>query len=405
MNVYLKNLHPSAPTMLRLANLGGLLISAACTVGLGAACLNAAEPPTPVTAAAQQLVRQLGDPSYQARQRAELALTQLGVPAKDALMAGLRDSDAEIRARCRRVLVVVLDLDCQARIDAFAADTAGSTDHGLPGWDRYRKLVGENSAARQLFVEMQRAESEMLESAAADPASIGGVLEGRCAEVQRQLYQSNGEQRQPLSVGSVAALIFVAGDAEVPLTDRLGSYLNNFCYQPMPQQALMSGDHSEPLKKLLGVWVGRNTGTINSYQSLDLALRYDLRQGLEPAMSMVKNHAGQQPYMLQNAILAVGKFGDRRHVLALEPLLENNGQLGSYSQAGKTIKTEIRDVALAVLVHLAGQDLKDFGLTHAQKNPQYLFIASTLGFIDNSDRDAALKKWKAWSQSHPLAQP
>jgi hypothetical protein len=389
----------------RIANLAGVFVSVWCLAGPGMARLHAAPPESQAEGlSAVQWVRQLGDRSYQVRQRAELALTQLGIPAKDALMAGLRDTDAEVRARCRRVLVTVLELDCQARIEAFAADTQGTADHGLPGWDRYRALVGEGPAARQLFVEMQRAESELLESAAADPASIGGVLEGRCAEVQRQLYQPNGEERQPLSVGSVAALIFVAGDAEVPLTDRIGSYLNNFCYQPMPQQALSSGAFSEPFKKLLGVWVGRNTGNINSYQSLDLALRHDLRQGLQPAMSMVRNHGGQQPYMLQNAILAVGKFGDRSHMPALEPLLDNNGQLGSYSQSGMTLKTEIRDVALAVLLHLSGQDLKEYGLTHAQKNSQYLFIASTLGFVNNAQRDAALKKWRSWSQEHPSGQ-
>src|SRR5919106_1745186 len=110
----------------------------------GANCL-AADRATSLAAQeqAQQLVRELGSGSFRVRQRASRQLMELGVPAKDALIEGLKSSDAEIRDRCRRVLVGVLEEDYQARVDAFEADRQGRHEHHLPGWERFRTVAGQ----------------------------------------------------------------------------------------------------------------------------------------------------------------------------------------------------------------------------------------------------------------------
>ena len=65
-------------------------------------------------------------------------------------------------------------------------------------------------------------------------------------------------------------------------------------------------------------------------------------------------------------------------------------------------------MALAMLVQLSGQRLEDYGFPYiTQIQPgfranqqQVIFFSPTLmGFSDAAGRDAALKKWKSWSDA------
>ena len=83
------------------------------------------------------LVRQLGDDSYQVRQQAVQQLSDLGLKAQDALMAGLKDSDPQVRRQCRWILSDVMEGEFQQRVQAFLADTEDKQPHRIPGWERY----------------------------------------------------------------------------------------------------------------------------------------------------------------------------------------------------------------------------------------------------------------------------
>lgn len=345
---------------------------------------------------AMHWVDQLGSDSFRIRQRAEHELALLGVPAKDALMQGLKSSDAEVRDRCRRLLIVVLEQDYQARVDAFAADTQGRVDHHLPGWNRYKALAGESLAARQLFVEMQRSESKLLESATVDPDTGSEMLLARCDEMQQAASRQLDSDGRPLTLGSIAAAFFVGADSRVPINDRISAYLYNFSYQPALQSAMRGGPKVEALKRILGAWVLRTASSNNSYPGMVLAIQYDLREGLDPAIGMLKQTGGP-PHFVQFAILVVGRFGGKEHIPLLEHLLDNSTPLVTQNFGGQQLRCELRDVALATLVHLTQQDFKQYGFAHLERNPQTLFNTNSIGFATEEARAAAIRKWKLWS--------
>ena len=54
-------------------------------------------------ATAEQLVQQLGNDSYQQRERASQQLRDIGLQAKAALQGGMRHPDPEISQHCRRL--------------------------------------------------------------------------------------------------------------------------------------------------------------------------------------------------------------------------------------------------------------------------------------------------------------
>lgn len=384
--------------MSRTLALAGLIVGLACPPI--ARCLDTQEELKALHLRAVQLVEQLGSDSFRDRQRAERELSAMGLPAKNALLQGLTSRDAEVKDRCRRLLVVVLEQDYQARVDAFAADTQGLVDHHLPGWERFRNLAGATPSARQLFVDMQRSESKLLESAAADPDAASEMLLQRCEELQQFTSRQLDSDGRSLSLGSIAAAFFVGSDVRVPVNDRIASFLYNFSYQPVLQTGIRGRGQGECLKRILGAWVERTASSNHAYQGMVLSIQYELREGLLPATAMLKQ-VGGPAHFVQFAIVVVGKFGGKEHLPLLEAMLENKSALVTQNVGGQQLSCEVRDVALATLVHLTKQDHKDYGFTHLQKNSQMLFNANTVGFPNAEARKEALRKWNAWSAEHP----
>lgn len=342
---------------------------------------------------AQSLVRQLGDDSFAARQRAMQQLERLGVPAKQALLDGLKQDDAEIRWRCRHVLESVLELDLRDRLAQFAADEDGSEGLSLPGWERFKKLVGDDPADRELFVEMQRAEPDLLEAAENPNAPLDQAMQQRCAQIQQSLFAPDQRARRSAPLGSVVALFFVASRDEVQMTESLISYLHTFSYQPAFHEVMKDSRRSKPLKKLLGAWVGRNSGVASSYHNFMLALQYGLAEALEPATASLRSGSAQ-PYAQQYAMLVVGRFGSAEQVPLIEALLNDHSVLGSNNIDQQEVRTEVCDIALAILLHLTSEDPQAYGFKFLQKNPQSVIMPLSAGFANDNDRQSAIKKWR-----------
>ena len=64
-----------------------------------------------------------------------------------------------------------------------------------------------------------------------------------------------------------------------------------------------------------------------------------------------------------------------------------------------TIKIQVRDVALVVLLRMAGKDPGDYGFKLLRENPETLYFVYTFGFIDDEQRKAAHVKWAAESKA------
>src|SRR5207237_7662347 len=127
----------------------------------------------------------------------------------------------------------------------------------------------------------------------------------------------------------------------------------------------------------------------------------NVKEGMDLALRLLdqKDFAGGM------AIVAVGRLGTKEHLGLLEPLLTNNTVLLNVNFNNKPGTTEVRDVALAMMVHLTGQPIKDYGYEFFRgTNNDVVYMAPVyLAFADPAKRDAAFKKWQEWKakQSRP----
>lgn len=373
----------------------GLLVAIGALCQIGRAAPN--EPPAKpsLDSATMLLVKQLGDEAYAVREAAAEKLTRLGLAARGELEAGIKDTDREIRYRCERILDEVRQFDFAQRLEAFSNDRNSDNDHGLPGWRRFRKLAGDDVGTRSLFIEMLKADMETLAAVEKDAKGAGELVQTRLMQLQQlTMFQSS-----QLPLGNITVLLFLAIDDDVSLSTTSTSMMSNLFHQQSFYTAMQGGPRRDLLAKMLGAWIKR-TDDINIYQGLSLAMQHNIPEGLALAERVLKkkgtgniNVIFNQPYFRQQAVFTVAKFGGEAHMALIEPLLEDKAVIFP-KQQNIFFEAQMRDVALASLLHLSKQNLKEFGFEKAETNPTTLFSVHTLGFETEEKREAALKKWR-----------
>ncbi len=341
------------------------------------------------------LVRDLGSPEFAAREQATRELVELGIAAHDALLRATQSNDAEVRVRARSILAQVMETDFQDRLEAFAADQDG--EQSLPAWDLFSANYGTSRLARELFVEMQRAEPEMLAALAEGPKSAGEELNRRTREIL------DGQRESLMQLGTLATLLFVGSEPEVKVDEDGCLHI-----YPYVVQSTYHRNHKSPLwpgilKKLVGRWVAKDTTPAMTNQNLVLAATLELKPETLAIATRVLDSEDSPTGSRQIAILMMSRFGEQREVKQLEALLADATSCGTVQveKPPHQVELQIRDVALAALLHMTGQNLKEYGYESAQEHGPTVFQVGTLGFADAATRDAALKKWSEWRAAHP----
>ena len=387
-----------------VSNLCGLCMAA--TVSLAALPLRGEEPSSPGAEQEQiaLLVKQLGNDDCKTREVATTKLSALGIVTRSALTAELSNPDLEVRLRIKRLLAAVLAEDFRRRLKEFAADTEDRRGLDLPGWSKFKEAVGGDPEARNLFVAMQRDEAELLEGVANFPQLAAEALNRRF--IALKTYNANtppAQNRRYSSLGTVATLLFVASDPDVKLDnkkfdDNLGMWIANLPRQPAFFQSLTDGAGEEIPRRIIKRWLVRPATETNSnvaQMNLDLALQLKLPESLTPALQILSTE-NVPPMFRQLAVLSIGLYGNREHIPKLEPFLQDTTKCVNFAALKSPGPTDIqtRDLALAAMIHLAGQDPKDYGYEFLQPSDSTLYVVASVGFKDSDKREAAFKKWR-----------
>jgi hypothetical protein len=188
--------------------------------------------------------------------------------------------------------------------------------------------------------------------------------------------------------------LFLATDPRAG--DNLQSFyaLNNLFYQQNIQQAFKDNAGS---RKLLVSFLETRSNPSTVSQAFYIAQQMQLKEALPLAVKTL-NTKTAPPYTRGMAVLFVGRMGVKEHAKDIEPLLADATAMGTIRTGTGTINAQMRDVALAALIELSGQNIHDYNFPYMQnyKNhrgtinlPPYYY-----GFNDDAARTAALKKWQ-----------
>jgi hypothetical protein len=156
------------------------------------------------------------------------------------------------------------------------------------------------------------------------------------------------------------------------------------------------------LRKALRSAADHSPTQSSTLQALRLAQSLRLKEGTPLALKIAAAPAANT-YSRGQAILFIADVGGKEDIPALEKLLSEKAAIGSMGFNLTTIHTQLGDVALAALVQLSGQALRDYGFPWFQAFAGQTLATSSphaAGFADEAGRQAALKKWAEWRAAH-----
>lgn len=381
------------------------LLAACAWLALAADCCAA---PTPEDV--DRWIVELGDDSYQVRKAAAESLAQNGTASRAALSRVANGADPEVRTTARRLLAVIQDAEFKRALAEFAADVDGQRGATLPGWKEFGALVGTDAAARSLFVDMQRAEGALLArsfDASNFPRDVYWEAQVNRLMRARIFNQGGGEFSAP--VGSCAALLFLGALDDSIVSDSGARSLLQLTQLPPLNEAIAPNRPPSAVRRLVAAWLVRcpNRSEAILEQRLHLMIQQQLDDALPLAVEIVERkpkYLAIGPTLQATALLAVGKLGSDEHIDAIEPLLEDHSELATglliNGQPAQTGGIQVRDVALAVLLHLTEQEPLTYGYMHAQTHPLMLFDVRSLSLENDERRATAIERWQAWRAKH-----
>jgi hypothetical protein len=350
---------------------------------------------------ARALLRRLAERTFKAREQATAELLRLGPAARPILEEGVKDADAEVRRRCGLLLRLATRTDTEIALENYLIKKDSTGLLKLPSWARFSKYVGGDDPAKRLFVEMYCNEGTMLAQLDRSPHEFASKFQEHVLTIQRNLYTPWGIAN-PISHAKVLALLFMAGDPR--LADNLQVFyaLSNLFYQQSVQQGFKDNAGS---RKLLVAFLESRTNPSTISQAFYIARQLQLKEALPLALKTIKMRS-TPGYARGTAVLFIGQVGGKEHLKDLEPLLEDTNSMGAIRTGTATINAQMRDVALAAMIQLSGQNIFDYPFPYLQQYrglrgdfqlPPYYY-----GFEDDAGRTAALKKWR---DSQPKTEP
>ncbi len=369
----------------------------------------AADEPTVTGAEIEASIRELGADSYTVRQAAADRLLAGGFEARAALEKVANDPDPEIRAAARRLVTLIDQSEFSRRLEEFAADVDGKRGVALPGWDKFGALVGRDQAARKLFVEMYREESPLFAEAFGDRETghVTGILDDRILRLQN-LPIPNRPRGANSSMGSWATMYFLGSLPELSMSDEAAVRMAQLGMNPPINEWLQASRGEPALRRLVSAWLVKSPSRREDVltMQLNLMLTHELSEALPLAIGAARSDGSYplgSPERRTLAMRLVGRLGSAKDAEALEPLLADRTEVLPRMpvQPGRQAEysVQIRDVALATMLHLTGQELKDYGFMQVRRHPQALFDVHSLGMASDERRDAAAAQWREWKAS------
>lgn len=351
-----------------------------------------------IEAAIPQLIQDLGAAEFAKREMAQRRLIESKHAALEAVERACRSPDPEIRRRAKATLELLNEEIRRSDIEGLIA----GREVPVPGWERFRKLIGDSPEDRRLFAEMLQAEWEIVELSEKSPLQADYAVFLRATELKYQIYAEN----RSLSIGNVTAMLFATSHPEIHLTTPANEELQYVLSAPTLSESLVSHGSHQAIRGVLNHWVlrsidNRHLSARVRHSILNLCLQENLESGVPLAVSILRATGTDFLDLDQNnylvfGLLAIGKLGGKEHRAIVREYFDRRQRIVQYLPGNdlESYSTQLRDIALAVDIHLAGHDPRQFGFPQLSSDPTHLFVYRTIGFPSEAARDEAFLKWK-----------
>ena len=347
------------------------------------------------------LVGDLSSPLFPKRQKAASQLLQLDAPAVALLELKLEDAPEAVAVQLRQVISNLRKRLFDNRLVGLNKNDDPVKLAGMPDWERFVAIAGSAEDALPVYLEMLHAEKALFADRMFSSSELTAHLEQRSTELRAAC---DGQLDEEYPVASAVALMVIASDETVTLRRGTSTNISESLEEARFEKLITDGFHAEMLRAVTSEWLKRPGLAVD--RPLLLAMKYRLPVGREIALRALERPTYNQS--TAHSLLCLGAFQQADTLPVIEQVIINDaatrpiwppfGKSVEEVSPGRDIKStysaQVRDVALAVAIHLRGRRPQEFGIK-VTTSPSNLFTFDSMGFNNDTDRNAAISKYRA----------
>lgn len=336
-------------------------------------------------------VQLLGSKSYRVRQRAAEWLMQNAEVAENAIRDGQASKQIEVRRACERLLRNIHHASFERSLEQLLSNYNAAKEYPLPAWELFRDSCGCDVRARALYCRLARRETSFmnwLQRVYSDPAYD---VEQEIDDVNR--YLSPSEAR--LSSGDPVywTLMLLAGtQRNINRIPVLGSRIRAGLLDAAVVNRLSHNSDNVAIRRLLAHWLTKQVHQYATRTQLKIALLYKFKGLGERFALQTLDAENASPSATQMALFLLATQSPQIARSRLPSHLSDQRvcQVWQIVATHRTaVQTQVRDTALALLLHLNDIDVRQVGFRNLQADPVTIFREHSLGFETADQREAA----------------
>jgi hypothetical protein len=250
---------------------------------------------------------------------------------------------------------------------------------------------------------MLKANGALLEAVEEEPARLTDRVQQRYLAMYAELSGNpfavgfrGGYQPGAMNAAELCAVLFVSSQpAYKPVQPDW--MLANLYTQPGFINPLKHEKDGTAHRKLFFNYIEARADDNLISQCAWMFTQHRIKSGADVMARVLRNKKASQVYSKAQAMCCVGTLGSKEHLPVLEPFLKDDTQVQPFFArgGGQRGEVKVRDVALAMTIHLSGKNPKDYGFGMWNVFRDQLIQYHQLGFGTGEERAAAFKKWAA----------
>jgi hypothetical protein len=366
----------------------------------------AGEPPrSPEVVALQEnidrLVEELASPAFAKRQDAVTQLLEQEAPAVALLEEALQNATEPVAVQLRPVIAKLRKRLFDDRVQAIIATNDVSKLAGMPDWDRFTRITGKTQDALPVYMEMLQVEKKLFADRMFSSSDLSDYLEERSKALRAA---SDGQSEEDFPVAAAAALMLIASDENVVLRRGTSTYISESLIDARFGKLITDGYHAGILRAVTSEWLKRPGLAVD--RPLLISMEHRLPVGREIALRTLErkvfNQSSAYSLLYLGLLQQTDTLKEVEKVMnddtASRPVWPLRGKAVTDLVSGREVKStysvQVRDVALAVAIHLRGRRPQEFGMDVSLSELQ-LFTLDSMGFNSDEDRNAAYSQYRS----------
>jgi hypothetical protein len=335
-------------------------------------------------------VTQLGSDSFHQRRAASDRLLDAadGPDAADAIAAvqrGLRDRQLEIRLACQETMLAISQRQMDQQIQQLLNPRISADQIDIPLWQVCAETLGHDMAARRRFATLYQSY----------PSQLRLLLSDIDAAERYARAGVDPSRLQPDDTTAWTLLLLL--EAACP-ADHAPHLIPRSCLLLSSSQLALrsnSQQDAEVTRRLVDRWLEVHEDRCPMRECLMIAMRFECHRRVAEICNRVLRDPVAPAATHALAMLCASAINTDNHEMLLRSRINDHRMAHQWhliTDRKTKIRTQVGDVALALLLYRHGVDPRSVGYDDLQADPLMIYRDHSLGFPDDQSRQRARQR-------------